>query len=94
MDHQNPSIQVLTIDQAEEVTGGVGVVGAAIGAATGAGSAAIGGGGPGQIAVGAATGAVAGFFGGIATVAGSKLGTALFGSKSVAVGVTGAYASQ
>ncbi|MDA1372956.1 MAG: hypothetical protein O2971_19690 [Proteobacteria bacterium] len=60
-------MRALTEDELELVHGGVGIVGAGIGAAIGAGGAAVSGGNLGQIVGAGILGGVSGFFGGIAT---------------------------
>ncbi len=82
----------LTIDEMEQVDGGIGFHGAVMGAAAGAIGAALTGGGVAEIATGAMFGAVSGFFGGIggATVgitrgmfSGYSLGTGAIGTRAV-----------
>ncbi len=81
----------LTIDEMEQVDGGIGFYGAAMGAAAGAVSAALNGGGVAEMATGAMFGAASGFFGGIggATVGVTR---AMFSSYSLGTGAIGTRA--
>jgi len=81
----------LTIDEIEQVNGGIGVYGAVLGAAGGAIGAAATGGGAAAIATGAIFGAASGFFGGIgAATFGFTRG--MFTSYSLGVGGIGTRA--
>ncbi|MEQ8954793.1 MAG: hypothetical protein RLN96_10590 [Pseudomonadales bacterium] len=78
----------LTEVEMEEVCGGVGVVGAGIGAAIGAGSTYAGGGSAGEVISAGILGGVSGFFGGVATAAGvPALGRAMFSWFSIETGI-------
>jgi lactobin A/cerein 7B family class IIb bacteriocin len=78
----------LTHKEVDEVSGGVGVVGAALGAVTAGVSAAYGNGSVGEVIGASVLGGVSGFFGGIATSRyASGLTTAMFGAYSVETGV-------
>ena len=57
----------LTSEEIDQVSGGVGVLGAGIGAAIGVGGAIVNGGSLGQVVGAGILGGVSGFFGGIAT---------------------------
>ena len=83
----------LTSEEIEQVSGGVGVLGAVIGAVVGGGSAAFNGGNVGNIIGGAALGAVSGFFGGIAT-ASTGLARGLFSVYSIESGLMSSAAGS
>jgi lactobin A/cerein 7B family class IIb bacteriocin len=80
----------LTHDEIEEVSGGVGPIGAVIGGLAGGLGAGFSGQGVGGIISGATFGAVSGFFGGIA---GATTGFARYSFSAYAVG-TGVIGSQ
>ena len=82
----------LTHDEIEEVSGGIGAVGAVVGGIAGGLGAGLSGQGVGGVISGAAFGAVSGFFGGIAgattgiarySFGSYSVGTALLGSQSM-----------
>ena len=78
----------LTDSELEEVVGGVGVVGAAIGGAIGAGGAYLSGSSAGEVVSAGILGGVSGFFGGIATAAGvPAIGRGLFSWFAVETGI-------
>lgn len=78
----------LTRSEIEEVSGGVGPAGAAIGALTTGIGTAMGGGNAGQVVGSAIVGGVAGFFGGIATSQySSRLTSYMFGAYAIETGV-------
>jgi len=83
----------LTDEEIEFVSGGVGVVGAAIGGVTGAVVSARNGGSVGNIIGAASLGAVSGFFGGIA---GATTGAAryMFGAYAIETGFLGSEAAN
>lgn len=78
----------LTMEEMDEVVGGVGPVGAAIGVAVGAGSAAVQGGNAGEIIAGGILGGASGFFGGLATASGvGGFGRSLLATFAVETGI-------
>ncbi len=76
----------MTNSEIEEVAAGFGLVGSAIGAAISGYSAYHSGASFGSIAGATIFGGVSGFFGGVASVAGSRFATGMFGSYSVGTG--------
>lgn len=84
----------LTIEEIEEVDGGIGFWGAAIGAAAGLCTAVTGGANFGEGVVLVTTGAASGFFGGIAGHAGSRAVNAVYASKAAAIGGSGIGAAE
>ncbi len=85
----------LTSEEIEQVGGGVGLLGAGIGAAIGGGSALFNGASPGQVVGATILGGVSGFFGGIATssFAGSAA-RSMFGTFSVETGILSSAAGS
>lgn len=84
----------LTLDEIEEVEGGIGFWGAAIGAAAGLCTAVASGASFGEGAALVATGAASGFFGGVAGHAGSRALNAVYASKAVVIGGAGIGAAE
>ena len=78
----------LTLKEVDEVSGGVGAVGAVLGGITGGAIAVAHGGGAANIISGVTLGAVSGFFGGIAGAT-SGITRYMFGAYSVETGVIG-----
>jgi len=82
-------MRVLTIDEADQVDGGVGAIGAALGAIGAAVGAYQNNASAGTIVAAGLLGAVAGFFGDIAATPGIGAGTAaMFGAYSISVAAT------
>lgn len=88
------TMRELTVDEIEEVEGGFGVWGAAIGAAVGLCTAVTSGANFGEGAVLVTAGAASGFFGGIAGQTGSRALNAVYASKAVAIGGAGVGAAE
>ena len=85
----------LTNEEIEQVSGGVGIWGAGIGAAIGGGSAVFNGAGFGQVVGATILGGVSGFFGGIATSRyASGAASAMFGAYSVETGIMSSAAGS
>ena len=80
-------MRTLTVNEVDDVSGGIGVGGAVIGGAIGAGSAALNGAGAGQVVSAAIMGAVSGFFDGIATAGMGRMVSGMFGTYSVSTGI-------
>jgi len=80
----------LTNDENEQVSGGIGLLGAGLGIVTGVGSTYFAGGNGGQILGAGILGGVAGFFGGIATSSFvPTFARVFFGASSAEVGIMG-----
>ena len=83
----------LTVEEMEQVDGGIGVFGAVTGAAAGAIGAAVTGGGFREIATGAVFGAVSGFFLGVAGASSgfARAAFTVYGLETGAVGSRAVY---
>ncbi|AKG06893.1 hypothetical protein AAX05_00295 [Moraxella bovoculi] len=86
-DAENLQTKEMTTTEMQETEGAAGPWGAVIGGAISGISAATGGKNAKQIAAATAVGAASGFYGGWVGQVGGKVGTAIFGTTSVSLGV-------